>query len=40
MDGADRMSSLSVFRKRCGIADFDQGFSQIGEPELFFDSDR
>jgi hypothetical protein len=40
MDGADRVSLLSVFRKRCGIAEFGQGFSQIGEPKLFSDSGR
>jgi hypothetical protein len=38
MDAADRMSPLSVFRKRRGIAEIDQGFSQIGESKLFSDS--
>jgi hypothetical protein len=40
MDGADFVSPLSVFQKRHGIAEFDQGFSQIGEPRLVFDSGR
>jgi hypothetical protein len=40
MDGGDRDALLSVFRKRCGIAEIDQGFSQIGEPKLFSDSGR
>ena len=40
MDGADCVIPLSVFQKRHGIAEFDQGFSQIGEPKPFFDSGR
>jgi hypothetical protein len=40
MDAADRISPLSIFRKRCGIAGIDQGFLQIGEPKLFSDSGR